>query len=117
MEEEQETVNALAGTDGFEKAVPLEELTEGIGRSVEIGRTFIALFRVNGDVLAIDNECPHKGAPLSGGVVEDGVVYCPLHGWEFELATGDCKTNLGCPVRTYETRVVDGLVWVKTSRV
>lgn len=49
----------------------------------------IALFNVDGTLYALDDECPHEeGGSLSRGSVEDGSVWCPLHGARFALATG-----------------------------
>lgn len=52
----------------------------------------IGLFNVGGKIYAIDNICPHAGAPLAEGIVADCTVTCPWHYWEFNLATGECLT-------------------------
>ena len=56
---------------------------ESIPVDTEIGR--IALFNVEGKVLAVENSCPHAGAQLYQGFVEQGRVICPYHGWSFPL--------------------------------
>ena len=49
----------------------------------------IAVFRTQEDqVFAIENRCPHKGGPLSEGIVHGASVTCPLHNWVFDLDTG-----------------------------
>ncbi len=48
----------------------------------------IAIFRFHGKYYAIDNLCPHAGGPLGEGPVENGIVTCPWHGWQFDIATG-----------------------------
>ena len=62
----------------------------------------IALFRTaSGAVFAIDNRCPHKGGPLSEGIVHDTGVTCPLHNWVIDLQSGVARgADEGC-VRTY----------------
>ncbi len=67
----------------------------------------LAVFVVDGEVRVIDNLCPHRGAPLAGGTVDDGVVTCPLHRWQFDLATGVSPDHPGAQVGTYEVRVED----------
>jgi len=49
----------------------------------------IAVFNVEGEYFALDNQCPHQGGPLGDGKVEDGCVYCPWHGWEFDIESGE----------------------------
>ena len=85
-------------------------LPPGHGRTVNVrGREF-ALYNLDGTFLALDDACPHTGASLGAGTLEDGCVYCPLHGWMFDARTGACLNNPDRPVRTYPTRVVNGQV-------
>ena len=58
----------------------------------------IALFRTgNDDVFALTNRCPHKGGPLSEGIVHGNKVTCPLHNWVIELDTGNAVApDEGC---------------------
>ena len=75
----------------------------------------IALFNVAGSVYAIDNRCPHEGYPLAEGQVNGGcTLTCNWHNWKFRLADGRCVLG-GDNVRTYETRIDDGHVWVDVS--
>ena len=76
------------------------------------GTTRVALFRVKGEVYATSNACPHAGAPLSGGTCRGELVTCPRHGWLFNVRTGACLTQTMYAVKTYPTRVEDGVVWV-----
>jgi nitrite reductase (NADH) small subunit len=48
----------------------------------------ICVARVGGQLTAMDNVCPHRGGPLSDGVVMDGKLICPWHGWQFDPVTG-----------------------------
>jgi nitrite reductase (NADH) small subunit len=50
----------------------------------------VAIFRTgDGRVFALKDACPHKGGPLSQGIVHGQAVACPLHNWSIELATGE----------------------------
>lgn len=52
----------------------------------------VAVFRTaGGEVFAIDDRCPHKGGPLSQGIVHDRSVTCPLHNWVISLETGKAQ--------------------------
>ena len=71
----------------------------------------VAIFRSADDqIFALLDACPHKGGPLSQGIVHGKSVTCPMHGWNLELATG-CATapDEGC-ARKYETRLESGEV-------
>lgn len=48
----------------------------------------ICVARMDGQLAALNNECPHYGAPLSDGAIEDGRVVCAWHGWSFDPKTG-----------------------------
>lgn len=68
---------------GLAADVPLLE-----GRRVTVAGRRIAVFRLRDGFAAIDADCPHRGGPLSDGLVADGCVTCPLHGWRFDLRNG-----------------------------
>ena len=71
----------------------------------------VAVYNVDGEFYAIENSCPHRGAPLSEGSLCGHVVECWLHGWEFDVRTGNCLT-VADKVKTYEVRIEDGVVSV-----
>lgn len=97
----------------FVSVADVESLPPGASRTVHAkGREF-ALFNIDGEFLAIDNECTHRGGPLGAGHVSGGKVYCPLHGWSFEIRTGHCSANGGRPVKSYRTRVLAGEVQIE----
>jgi nitrite reductase (NADH) small subunit len=53
------------------------------------GKTPIAIFRTADDeIFALVDRCPHRGGPLSEGIVQGRAVACPLHGWVIELDSG-----------------------------
>jgi nitrite reductase (NADH) small subunit len=65
--------------------------------------------------LALENRCPHRGGPLSDGIVSGCTVVCPLHAWKVRLDTGEVDrpaAHRDC-VRTFSTRVEDGVVMVQ----
>lgn len=61
-------------------------------RCVKSGAVTIAVFRTVDDrVFALEDKCPHRGGPLSQGIVHDGCVTCPLHNWVVSLETGEAQ--------------------------
>ena len=71
----------------------------------------LAVYNVNGEFYATDNFCPHKGAPLSEGALCGHVIECALHGWQFDVRSGECLTVTD-RLKTYEVFVEDGLIKV-----
>jgi nitrite reductase/ring-hydroxylating ferredoxin subunit len=53
----------------------------------------ILLINIKGEIFACENECPHQGAPMQGGIVKEGHISCPRHGFRFDLNTGSCLDN------------------------
>jgi len=89
------------------------EMKEGQGKIVQAGGKAIALFKANGGFFAIDNACKHKGGPLGEGEVEGCVVTCPLHGWQYDVTSGECQTMPGQHVQTYKVVVEGGEVKIE----
>jgi nitrite reductase (NADH) small subunit len=78
---------------------------EGTARAFELPDTTICVARIDGQLAALNNECPHHGAPLSDGAVEDGRVVCAWHGWSFDPKTGtELRNPLGATT-VYPLRV------------
>ncbi|HUK65458.1 MAG TPA: Rieske 2Fe-2S domain-containing protein [Anaeromyxobacteraceae bacterium] len=91
----------------------LADLPDGKGRLFEARGESIALFRVDGRVLAISNACPHRDGPLAFGDLAGLTVFCPLHAWGFDLLTGRCQEFPGVCVRTFPVHLEGGEVLVE----
>jgi nitrite reductase/ring-hydroxylating ferredoxin subunit len=90
----------------------VEAVPAGRGATVQLkGGGELALFNVNGKFHAIENFCPHKGAPLADSRLYGNVVECDLHGWRFDVTSGECFTKKSCSIEAYEVVVEDG--WIK----
>ena len=83
-----------------------EDIPEGGSVVVEVNGKDVAVFRAGGRFFAIDDLCPHMGASLSGGYVEDGVVTCPWHYWRFRLSDGAWADNPKVKTGCYAVHVV-----------
>lgn len=90
----------------------VEDVPEGRGATVELrdGRE-LALYNVAGGFHAVENFCPHKGAPLADGELRGHAIECSWHGWLFDVRTGTCLNRNSQPLETYEVVVEDG--WIK----
>jgi nitrite reductase (NADH) small subunit len=94
----------------------LHDIPQRGARCIETPRGRVAVFRTGDDrVFAIDDRCPHKGGPLSEGIVHGAAVTCPLHNWVISLETGKAQgADEGC-VRTVDVKVEGGTVFVSDS--
>jgi nitrite reductase (NADH) small subunit len=79
----------------------LDEIPRQGSRVIETAFGDIALFRTQADeVFALRDRCPHKGGPLSQGIVHGRRVACPLHNWVIELESGEALApDSGCTQR------------------
>ncbi len=77
----------------------------------------VAVFRNADQVFARLDRCPHKGGPLSQGIVFGASVACPLHNWTIGLATGEARApDAGCTAR-FSIQVNDGEVFLDTDEL
>jgi nitrite reductase (NADH) small subunit/3-phenylpropionate/trans-cinnamate dioxygenase ferredoxin subunit len=90
----------------FRTVARVGEVNEGSGIPVEVGDRMVALFLDGGRYFAIDDACPHQGAPLCDGLVMDGTVTCTWHGWRFALDDGRWLDSPRIRVGAYPVRVV-----------
>ena len=77
------------------------------------GDKTICVANVNGSYSAMDNVCLHRGGPLGQGMIEDGRVVCPYHGWAFDIKTGVALDEPNERARVFEAVVKDGELWVR----
>jgi nitrite reductase (NADH) small subunit len=92
----------------------VDDLPERRGTRLRVGNEDIALWKVEGEVYAIGNFCPHQHFPvLFQGERNGREVTCPMHGHTFSLETGKAVDGYGGRARTYPVRVIDGKVMVE----
>lgn len=92
------------------ETIPVRE-----GKAVEIAGRRVAIFNLGDSFVAVDDHCPHRGGPLSDGIVSGSSVACPLHAWSFDLRGG---TVLNHPessacLSTFPVRIEAGVVCVQ----
>jgi len=74
----------------------------------------VAIFRTVADEFyAVRDRCPHKGGPLSQGIVHGRRVACPLHNWVIELESGQAVTPDVGKTACFPVEVRERKVWVK----
>ena len=96
----------------------LEDIPARGARVVKTGLGCVAIFRTGADeVFALEDRCPHKGGPLSEGIVHGTSVTCPLHNWVFSLETGLAQGADEGAVPTYPARVEAGRILLDAERL
>lgn len=92
---------------------PLENIPRLGSRTVATRDGSVAIFRTSDDQLfALRDHCPHKGGPLSQGIIFGHRVACPLHNWSIDLASGEAAApDKGC-ARRHQVKVENGTVLV-----
>jgi nitrite reductase (NADH) small subunit len=73
----------------------------------------VCVANVDGSLHAMDNVCLHRGGPLGQGVIEDGKIVCPWHGWQFDPQTGEASHNPKARVAVYPLRIEGGDVMIE----
>ena len=86
-------------------------------RKIKTSQGCVALFRTaEAEVFAATNHCPHKGGPLSEGIVHGQSVTCPLHNWVFDLNTGQAQGE-NAAITTFPVRVEGGRILLDATHL
>jgi nitrite reductase (NADH) small subunit len=90
---------------------PLDAIPQRGARKLRTPMGCVGLFRTADDrVFALADRCPHKGGPLSDGIVHGTSVTCPLHGWVISLETGLAQGADSGATLTIAARVENGRI-------
>ena len=90
-------------------------IAEGQGETFEIAERLVAVFLYEGEYFAIDAVCPHMGASLGAGAVEEGAVTCPWHAWRFRLCDGTWQDSPKTKIDSFEVRVAGDEIQVRMN--
>ena len=96
----------------YVKVMSEEDLPIGKSAIISAGDDEIALFNYKGKYYAIANKCPHRGAPLGEGRIEEGIVICPNHEWRFKLESGANMQNPELFIPTYPVKVKNENIYI-----
>ncbi|MEC9092621.1 MAG: Rieske (2Fe-2S) protein [Planctomycetota bacterium] len=99
----------------FKKIGKISDIKPGEGQSYTVGDRIIGVFNVEGEFFAINDLCPHMGASLSAGHVEDSNVLCPWHAWSFSVKDGTWCDNTQLKIDVFETKIEGDELWVATK--
>ena len=91
------------------------EIPEGRGKAFAVGDRRIGVFCDGGEYFALDDACPHMGAPLSLGDVRDGMIVCDRHLLGFRLSDGVCPDTPKLRAEAFELRVEGDQIQVRVT--
>ena len=100
----------------WQKILTLQDIPKLGARVITTTQGDIAVFRtVDDEVFALRDKCPHKGGPLSQGIVFGKKVACPLHNWNISLEDGNAVApDVGC-VQRFPIKVENGEVYLSLT--
>jgi nitrite reductase (NADH) small subunit len=99
----------------FLRAAKTSDLPPGAIHVIQVEGKALALANVGGKFFAINNTCLHRGGPLGEGSLEDKIVTCPWHGWQYDVTTGKLLQNPSQGVACYPTEVRGDEVFVDVA--
>jgi nitrite reductase (NADH) small subunit len=102
FEKETHMETRIASDSAVYNLGSISRIPMGEGRTFRVNETLVTIFRMrDGNVFATQSTCPHRAGSLADGLVGGGKVICPLHGYAFDLATGQALENPCEKLRTY----------------
>ena len=92
---------------------PAASVAEGQMRECVVDDVELVVVNLDGELRAFANRCPHQGGPLAKGRLEDGVIWCPWHLWQFDARTGRARWPEGYGrAARYPLKIEDGQILV-----
>lgn len=89
-----------------------EDLPEGRVKTVTANHQGICLTHYKGKFSALDNRCPHQGGPLGEGSIENGMLRCPWHGWDYDPCTGQSPGGHDDSIKNFPVKEEDKAIYV-----
>lgn len=83
----------------------ISEVPNSGKKNVTVSAQELLLVNSRGTIYAVENECPHQGAPMNAALVKDDHISCPRHGYHFSLKDGSCKEHPEFTLRTFKVEL------------
>ena len=106
---------ALGAKGNWVAAGLLSEIPENSVRSMMLGGEKVLLSRNGSSVTCFQNACAHLGFPIHDGEIENGIITCPHHGFQYDLSSGECLTAPEVQLQSHAVRVIGPKVEVRIS--
>ncbi len=103
-------IEALNEEPGWHDLGPLEEFPEGEATRITAGYRGLFVYRKGETLRVYDSNCPHQSTNIPELAICENHLTCPRHDWKFDLQTGDCIEKGNQPLKSFESRLKDGIV-------
>ena len=100
---------------GWVEGPATDEVGDGAIVRVDIDEESFVITNVGNRFAVFRNECVHQGLTLDGGMIEDGVLRCPWHGFRFDASSGECLSAPGAQLQQVPLRIDNGRVWIRAN--
>jgi nitrite reductase/ring-hydroxylating ferredoxin subunit len=100
----------------FVKIAKMQDIPEKEGQRFDVDGLDIVVFKINGEIFVINNLCPHQHAPvLFEGGLNGYALSCPLHGWVFDLKSGQ-SSNGQSKLKKYPHKLDDEDILIEINK-
>ena len=99
--------------NSFVSSIKESELKDGNMKAIRIKGKPILLTRVDGQVYAVSNLCPHAGCKFEGGILTSYIVMCPCHGWKFDVRNGQYQEIPQVKLECYRCKIENGKIHIE----
>jgi len=100
---------------GFYKVCRVQDIAENKAKTVMIDGENIAIFKYDNKLSAINNLCRHQNGPLGEGMIVDGCVTCPWHGYQYLPHNGQSPPPFTEKIETYDVKLFESWVYVNPT--
>ena len=99
--------------ESYTQAGHTDEFKDRRPHDVVVGGIHVVVVKVDGEMIAFENSCPHQHfSLLHQGTIDGCAITCPMHGWTFDMKSG-VSTNGNGRLKTLEVRFAEGCIWVQ----
>ena len=102
--------------NNFVSSIKVGDLQVGHMRGVRVKGKPVLLARVDSEVYAVSNTCPHAGCEFQGGILTGYMVMCSCHGWKFDIRNGQSQANPLTKLESYPCKIENGKIQIEINR-
>lgn len=102
--------------DGWTETINLKDLPDGTTQTLDIDGESVLLSRFGDKITCFNNSCAHMGFRLDDGVIDEGLITCPFHGFRYSLESGECLTAPEVQLQPHGVRVTRNIIEVRLTK-
>ena len=100
----------------WQKVCGISDVGEDELEEIKVGEITVLVANSGGEFYVYPPFCPHQETSLSLGMIDDGVLTCIKHLWQWDMKTGEVRDNAESPLKLYEVMVENGDVFVNLDK-